>query len=323
MKLRFILLIWILCSFIANMNAGITESISYFPVVAGTGMPESVQLSLTTKMNRIITENGYGSIDKADRFIMLAKYDLVEKDVAPTTPPRIAQTVAVTFILGDAVENKTYASASFELKGIGINEVKAWQTAMNRLQPDNPKIQQMFGEAFKKIESYYAANCQNIISEARALAGMGKYEQAIYNLMSVPDVCTDCRQEAQAEAVSIYGKMTETEYADLLAKAKHAWAVSPDADGAQRAMEYINSISADSNVFASAEEFVGTIYKKLSSDKERAWQQKIKEYNDNLQMRKAQANRHHREKMAEIAAARSVAEKWAENQPQTKVYLNW
>lgn len=323
MKTSIKLLLLILASFSATGYAEVNESISYYPVVTGNDIPETVRQSLTAKMEKAIVDCGYGSEARSDRFVLLAKCNVSEKDVAPTTPPRISQTVEITFIIGDVVENKTFASASFEQKGIGINETKAWQTVINGLKSNNPKIREMFKTANEKIESYYAANCKKIIEEAQAMAEIGEYEKAISSLMSVPTICTDCSRQAHSEAVAIYDKMQESTGIEFLAKAKNAWAVSQDMDGARNAMSYINSIPVETEAYAAAEELVKTITEKLSSDKEHEWQQRVKEYNDNLQMRKTQSGRRHKERMASIAAARSVAEKWAENQPRTNVYLNW
>lgn len=312
-----------LLSCFATMYANNYDGISYYPVIAGFEIPESARESLMAKMEQIITKNEYGTKGHADRFVMLAKCNVLEKDVAPTTPPRIAQTVEITFILGDAVENKTFASTSVELKGIGTNESKAWQTSFNRLKADNASIAELFRQANAKIEEYYSANCQRIIDEARTLAATGEYERAISNLLSVPDICCECHRQAQAEAVSIYNRMTESKGAELLAKAKNAWSIRQDSDGAKKALDYINSIPIESSSYAVTEELIDSISHKLSSDREREWQQMKKEYEYNLQLRRDREFRNHQEQMASIAAARSVAEKWAENQPQTKIYRNW
>lgn len=312
-----------LLSCFATMYANNNEGISYYPVIAGLEIPESARQSLMAKMEQIITKNGYGTKDHADRFVMLAKCNVLEKDVAPTTPPRIAQTVEITFILGDAGENKTFASTSVELKGIGTNESKAWQTSFNRLKADNASIAELFRQANTKIEEYYSANCQRIIDEARTLAATGEYEQAIANLMSVPDICGDCYKQTQTEALNIYQKMLESKGSELLAKARNAWAIKPDLEGAKTAMEYISSIPLESSSYTKAEDLIKAISDKLSSDNEREWQLMLKKYEDNLQLQRSHELHNHQEQMASIAAAKSVAEKWAENQPQTKIYLNW
>ena len=304
----------------AETNAG---KVSFYPVVVCNDIPESVKASLTAKMEQALTQNGYGSNNRADRFVMVAKCSVVVKDVAPTTPARITQTIDVIFMLGDAIENKTYASTAFTLKGIGINEAKAWQTAINGFKPTAKQMSEMFNTAFEKIESYYTANCQNIINNAHALAARGEYDRAISSLMSVPDIITECHNKAQIEASGIYQEKINAEGAELLKKAQNAWAASPNNDGAETALSYINSISPFSESFVAAESLVKMIGDKISSDKEREWQQHIKRYNDEIELRKREQSNTQARSLATIAACRSVAEKWAEHQPQTKIYLNW
>ena len=311
-----------------------TGKISYFPVLIGNDIPEASKKLIVSKMDQLLTQNGCGSMNRADRFIMLAKCNVLQKDVAPTTPPRINQKIEVTFILGDAVENKTYSSATIELTGIGINENKAWQTAINGIKPANSTFKQMFENAFQKIESFYSESCESIISNAKTLASTGKYDEAIANLMAVPDICHDCYEKAMNAASEIYQNKIDNDGASLLAKAKNAWATSSDENGADRAMTFLNEIPVNSSSFADAETLANTISNKLSSDKERKWQFKLQQYNDEKAFRdrkyedekeyrtREQENSHARS-MATIAAARSVAEKWAENQPETKVYYNW
>ncbi|MDE5720427.1 MAG: hypothetical protein K2I34_06655 [Paramuribaculum sp.] len=297
--------------------------ISYFPVVVGADIPEKAKQSLTTKMEQALTQNGFGSTSRTDRLVMLAKCNVLEKDVAPTTPPRIAQTVEVTFIIGDVVENKTYTSTAFELKGIGTNETKAWQTAFNALKSGNPQFKAMFEEAYRKIDAYYSDNCKKLIAEAQTMASTGNYDRAIASLMSIPDICSDCHQQALAEVTKIYGQKIDAEGAALLSKAKSVWAAKPDSEGGCEALAYLSSITMGSSSFDDAEALVAHIAEKLSSDKEREWQQRLKEYNDDKEFRRREQSNSHARSMATIAACRSVAEKWAENQPQTNVYLNW
>lgn len=63
--------------------------IAYFPVVAGEKIPEQTKQLLIAKMELAISQNGYGANSHPDRLVMLAKCNVLEKDVAPTTPPRI------------------------------------------------------------------------------------------------------------------------------------------------------------------------------------------------------------------------------------------
>lgn len=320
------LLLFLLFSFAIvsiSLKAENSGQISYYPVVIGDGIPEASKKLLVSKMEQALMQNGLGSMNRADRFVMLAKCNVLQKDVAPTTPPRISQKVEVTFIIGDVIENKTYANASLDLSGIGVNETKAWQTAINGVKPSNPIFSKIFEEAYDKISMYYLENCINIIDKARSLASTGKNDEAIAMLMSTPEICYECYEKALKAVEEIYKEKIDQEGSELLSKAKHSWAVSQDEKGAEQAMTYLNEISVTSSSFADAEKLAETIAEKISSDKEREWQFKIQQYNDELEFRKREQANSHRQSMESIAAARLVAEKWAENQPETKIYYNW
>lgn len=316
------ILLSLLCFSGANA-IGNSGKISFYPVVTGMDIPEASRKLIVSKMEQALTQNGLGSIGHADRFVMLAKCNVVQKDVAATTPPHISQRVEVTFILGDVVENKIYTSASMELSGIGTNETKAWQTALNTIRPASQTFKQMFDEASEKIESYYVGHCENIIAKARTLASTGRSDEAIANLMAVPDICSDCHEKAMSTVIEIYQNKVDGEGASLLTKAKNAWAASSDENGADLAMTYLNEIPVTSSSFAEAETLANSISKKMSSEKEREWQLKQRQYNDEKEFRSREQANSHARSMATITAARAVAEKWAENQSETKVYLNW
>ncbi len=306
-----------------RIKAENSSHISYYPVVIGKDIPEASKQLLVAKMEQTLMQYGLGSMNRADRFVMLAKCNVLQKDIAPTTPPRISQKVEVTFIIGDVIENKTYASTSIELSGIGVNETKAWQTALNGIKPSNPIFNRLFEDAYKKISNFYTENCINIIDRAKALDSIGKCEEAISLLMSTPQICYECYEKAMKEVEEIYQRKIDREGLALLTQAKHVWSVSPDEKGAEEAISYLKEIAVDSSSFIEAESFVQSIGDKLSTDKEREWQFKLKQYNDELELRKKEQANAHSLSLASIAAARRVAEKWAENQPETKVYYYW
>lgn len=317
--------------------------IAIFPVVNNQSgaMTESAVDVLESKMQGIVALDGFGSSSRADRFVIVAKPTVLSKDIAPTSPPRISQTVEITFVLGDVVENKTYASCALTLSGIGVNETKAWITALGKLKPTNEEIQKMLADAAEKIEAYYSANCRTIIAKAETDAAQGNYDKAISTLIEIPDICAECFSDAQNKAVEIYQRKIDAEAIDLLSKANAEWAAAPNSVGANKAIEFLKQIMPQSSIYAEKEKLEQNIFSKLSEDERLRREQEIRRYNDELKLRQQEKqnahqrqmaaiyadreerrNSHSRE-MAQIAACRSIAEKWAENQPHTKVYLNW
>lgn len=325
MKRLNILIITLIMAVSAFAQQNVDGKVSFFSVVnnkSGT-MPQAGASALESKMQQMATAEGYGSAARCDRFVIVAKPSVVTKDVAPTTPPRINQTVEITFVVGDVVENKTYASCSLTLTGIGINETKAWSTAIAKIKPANAEIKKMLTEAYDKIGAYYSANCNTIIAKAETNAALGNFEEAIAGLMEVPDICTECFAKAQQKVAEIYKRKIDAEGASLLSKAKSEWSASPDSNGAQKAFALLSQIAPTSASFAAKDSLEQQIATKLSADEQREWEENRRRYNEELKLRQKELQNSHQRQMATIAACRSVAEKWAENQPQTKVYLNW
>ncbi|MDE6048187.1 MAG: hypothetical protein K2G09_00640, partial [Paramuribaculum sp.] len=130
-------------------------------------------------------------------------------------------------------------------------------------------------------------------------------------------------EKAMAAAGEIYQNKIDSDGATLLAKAKNAWSASSDENGADLAMTFLNEIPVTSAAFSDAEALANVISKKMSSEKERKWKLKMQEYQDEKTFREREQANSHARSMAAISAARAVAEKWAENQPESKVYYNW
>lgn len=96
-----------------------------------------------------------------------------------------------------------------------------------------------------------------------------------------------------------------------------------DEKASRNAFDILNKINPESSSYGVAMEFGETLSSKLDESRESERKQRLKQYNDELELRRKGKDYFHQRAMASIAAYRSVAEKRAENQPQTTVYLNW
>ncbi len=87
--MRATIILFLLClltTFKIQADEANEGKISYCPVVKGDGIPNQAVKSLIAKMEQVIAKNGFGASNSAVRFVMLAKCNVIEKDVAPTTP---------------------------------------------------------------------------------------------------------------------------------------------------------------------------------------------------------------------------------------------
>ena len=87
-------------------------------------IPAEANKLLETKLKQFVTKYGIADNGLSERFVITAKTNVIQKDIAQSNPPRISQKLEITFMIGDVMENKIYETASLEISGIGTNETK-------------------------------------------------------------------------------------------------------------------------------------------------------------------------------------------------------
>ena len=282
------------------------QTISINAQVVDEKIPEEAARNLETKLQNALVQNGYADNGYTERFVLTAKVDITQKDITPTTPARISEKMDITLMVGDVLENKLFASCTFQAAGIGTNENKAFINAFRNIKGDNPKIQQMLNEAKTKIVDYYTNQCPSIIQKAKGLVATQSYDEAIYLLTSVPDVCLDCYTQCQQQAGTIYQQKIDNEATILLEKAKTAWTTNQDAQGANEVADIISQINPKSTNYSQVVSLRNTVNKKLQADAKRDWDFKMKQYEDNQAF-----------KRSIVDAAKAIGVAWGQHQPRT------
>ena len=270
----------VFCATVSAQELSDGKRISMCAVVPEGEIPAEACRNLENKLTRALAANGFADNGFADRFVVTAKVDITSKDVVPSTPPRVSQKMDVMFMVGDVVENKIYSTCSVSLAGIGTNETKAFVSAFSKVNPKLSELQGMLQEAKEKILAFYTSHCAEIVTNARSLAGMQKYDEAIFRLMSVPNVCSDCYERCQEEAVFIYRQKIDTEGVALLNEAKAIWMKQPDVTGAQEVATVISQIDPKSTIYAEVAAFRNEVSEKLETDAKRDWDLKMRQYED-------------------------------------------
>lgn len=282
---------------------------SYFP--DNINLPTEAKSLLITKLNQIASNNGMGGSQANPRFIITANVNVGTKDIVAGPPQLIAQNIDITFFVGDAVTNTIYANTTLSLKGVGTNENKAFIEAIKTINPKNKELLIFLEEGKTKIINYYATQCDFILKQANTLADQFKFNEAIYELMTVPDICKDCYFKSKDEATLIFKKKIESDCTEKLKEAKLIWAAEPTESGALKASSVMISIVPSDNCKTEINKLSIDIKTKLQLD------QKKKYDFDMLEMQK----RYDTEQKI-IDAQKQIALEQAKNQPKTITYNN-
>lgn len=245
-----------------------------------SSIPTEAIDQLEDKMHQIITSAGISDNSFNKRFSLVATVSVLKKNIINGLPARVSQTLEITFYIKDVIDNKEYGNASITSVGVDINENKAFIMAFSNVKPSNSRIQSMIEQSKELIIAYYRTNIDNIISDAYLLVRQGKYNDAIYKIAQVPDVCTDCTDKCRKSTLDIYKQKIDSEGMSLLQSAKAAWNAEPNANGAVKAAKYLAQI----NLFAScqplADSLMSEMKAKVLDDDRKAWEFEQQQYAD-------------------------------------------
>jgi len=311
MKKYYFLLCLLLCIKL-NAQSGTDVSrivLNAYVIDKDNKVPDEAKGQLLSKLAQIATEFGVGGAGINPRFVIAARINIGTKDIIAGPPQMIALNAEAIFFIGDAADNSLYANASISLKGVGTNENKALINAIQQISPKNKLLEDLVNRGKNKIVEYYSKKCDFISTRANTLSQKQKFDEAIYELMQVPEVCKSCYDKCMQAVQPIYQKKIDREALLAVNKAKNIWQATPNKSGADQIAEILASIDPLSASYEDAVELTERVRKKIEADEKRDWDFKIKKYTDGVKLEQQR-----------IDAARQIAVSFYQNQPSTIIY---
>ena len=272
-------------------------------------MPDAARSILANKLNQIVTQNGMGGAANNERFIITANVNVISKDLTATAPPMTALVLEVTLYIGDGFVGTKFSSTSISVKGVGESETKAYISALKGISPTNSNIQSFVGNGKSKIIEYYNSKCDFIIKEAQTLVSQNNFEEAIFKLTSVPEVCKECYDKCMDAVGPIYQKQIDRECKSKLMDANTAWNASQDSYGADTAGGILAQIDPNASCYKEALALSNKIAQRIKEIDQRDWKLQLKEQQDNVDIQKAT-----------IKAIRDIGVAYGNGQPKTVTY---
>ena len=272
-------------------------------------MPDAARSILANKLNQIVTQNGMGGAANNERFIITANVNVISKDLTATAPPMTALVLEVTLYIGDGFVGTKFSSTSISVKGVGESETKAYISALKGISPTNSNIQSFVGNGKSKIIEYYNSKCDFIIKEAQTLVSQNNFEEAIFKLTSVPEVCKDCYDKCMDAVGPIYQKQIDRECKSKLMEANTAWNAAQDSYGADTAGGILAQIDPNASCYKEALALSNKIAQRIKEIDQRDWKLQLKEQQDNVDIQKAT-----------VQAIRDIGVAYGNGQPKTVTY---
>lgn len=253
-----------------------------------SSIPAEAKKALETKLNQITTNNGMGGSAVNPRFIISAVLNVGTKDIIPGPPQMIAQNIDVTLFVGDAITNTVFSNTVVSIKGVGTNENKSLIDAIKNINPKNKDISSFLEEGKNKIISYYTTQCDFIIKDAETLAKQQKFDEAIYKLALVPEVCKECYFKCLDKLTTIYQQKIDADCKSKFNEAKTIWSANQTPTGAEKTGDILSSINPEATCQSEITVFIKNIDTKLKADEKARWKFKMKQYADKIAIKKDQ-----------------------------------
>lgn len=237
------------------------------------------------KLTQIVTKNGLAADSFDPRFIITANMVELDHYVTATAPPMQAFSFSPTLYIGDAATGILFATCPLNpVKGVGASDAQAYMQAVRSLKVNGPEIQAFIETGKTRIIEWYNTQIDFLISEANALAGQDKYDEAIALLFTVPTVCKDAFDKAMRAAEQIFQQKIDIEGAQLLNTATHVWNANQSWSGANEAASYLSRIHPLSSVMPAAMDLSETIAARVKELDNREWNFAMKQFDASVSL---------------------------------------
>jgi hypothetical protein len=272
-------------------------------------LPHSVQNYFENKLVSLASTNGMGGNSPNSQFIITGEIDIISKDITPTAPPMHAYSIDVTLVIGDGFNGIKYSSQTISLKGVGTNETKALISALKNLNPRDSRYEEFLRQGKNSIVENYNTNCDLLIKKAQTLAGLKKFDSAIYSLSNVPKVSQDCYNKSMDALLPIYQQKIDQDCLEKYNEANQVWSSSQDLMAANKAGRILAEIDPQAECYTNAQRLSNTIGKKVKDLNDREWEFMLKQEQARIDDRKAT-----------VQAIRAIGEAYGKGQPQNVSY---
>lgn len=271
-------------------------------------IPSAATTVLYQSLNRIATENGLTTDSPTTPFVLTAHCDVMDKSNLPGPPIQTVYNLGITLYIADTYTQKKFSTAYITLDGVGTGDVKSYINAFKHINANSTEIKNLIKNGKENMMKYYDSQYQSIISEARRLASLQNYEEALTMVLSIP-LCSKGGEAASEYGLQLYTQNLDRMNIFLLNKAKASWAAGQDSQVAYDACFMLSQIDPDASCYSEAKKLMEEIKALTRSDIDFEMRQK---YNDQINLESER-----------IAAARAIGVAFGNGQKTKTTNLMW
>ncbi len=289
MKSLFVLLAFVLLGTV-NLNAQSTEDVGNISlsivVPENSDMLNANQLGkLRTKLMKVASSNGMSGAGYNSNFVLYPVFDIYNEELVEGMQNIIVLGVEVSLFIKQVDNNMVFSSHTLQIEASGNDKNEALLDAINQIPLNNENVKKFLAESKQKIIAYYEKECPNISKQAETAANMSDYAKAFGILMSVPKEVS-CSSQLSQLSVKIYKAYQNKICNENTLKGKS----EISAGNYNEALYILSNIDPSSSCYGEAKSLIASIETKVSAEKKKEWDFKLKQYSDEVELQKQRIN---------------------------------
>lgn len=210
------------------------------------------------KVEQIIARNGAGATSIYNAFVIQPELNILEEKATEGLIQNVTLVKAEFSLTAKNIyDESVYGSVIVNVTGDATGDTeKALKALLSNIKSTNPAFTRFIRTTRDKILQHYNANCPTIIKKAQTMLSMGKIDDAIGYLSSVPEI-VPCYEEAAAMMTQAAQKAKSLECDQLLLLARSMYIMKEY----EKALYLLTKITSDSPCSAGARALTDSIAK--------------------------------------------------------------
>lgn len=245
-------------------------------------LPIEAKSLLTGKIRRICKDNSLNVSTIGTRFIITAGVSYISNELINSPTPLSTVQILVKLTIGDSQTKKAFSQVKLILNGKGDSEKKSIIEAFKGINPKAKDINVFMETGKNEILKYYTSNCDSILKDSRRLLILNDFDKAIRTLSYVPENCQNCFFKSLDTMIIAYQKKIDFDCKNKLDESKIIWSYSQTDLVANNVYEILKSTNPLSSYQPEVIVLFKNIESKLKPNEKLIWQQKTKNYKENI-----------------------------------------
>lgn len=210
------------------------------------------------KVEQIIARNGAGATSIYNAFVIQPELNILEEKATEGLIQNVTLVKAEFSLTAKNIyDESVYGSVIVNVTGDATGDTeKALKALLSNIKSTNPAFTRFIRTTRDKILQHYNANCPTIIKKAQTMLSMGKIDDAIGYLSSVPEI-VPCYEEAATMMTQAAQKAKSLECDQLLLLARSMYIMKEY----EKALFLLTKITSDSPCSAGARALTDSIAK--------------------------------------------------------------